>query len=369
MASALTDSNPSVLDQPKMEDPAVLEQKHEQPATTTRLTLVIQTTTPKKKKPDVQYTDIKAAKFLKQLAKQEASKRPKETVIRYTNPHDHFVQRKYRQFKAIATPTMSKFLHMTLHLQNGLCRDLGQTLAVALKGAIVFEFKDASEQEASNDVPALEDQMSNLRNVVSEMDTLLKSSSADEKKNIAKLCLDLLQSKHPLTFSNPKDHAFLDDPSVEFFIFREGHTTVYAVLSNTHLASMVQLPEVPGFNDYTLRFNASHPTNQPVTISELEHLKSCYIRFQRGKKHLEAGKAIEDTKLKVVPPGFDRTPKAVRRLVAQGSLKKKDQLQKVQAMLSWASLVASESVCVPQANVQPLVDSHHEQCSVCEDSV
>ena len=197
MASALTDSNPSVLDQPKMEDPAVLEQKHEQPATTTRLTLVIQTTTPKKKKPDVQYTDIKAAKFLKQLAKQEASKRPKETVIRYTNPHDHFVQRKYRQFKAIATPTitMSKFLHMTLHLQNGLCRDLGQTLAEAL--AIVFEFKDASEQEASNDVPALdalEDQMSNLRNVVSEMDTLLKSSSADEKKNIVKLCLDLLQS-------------------------------------------------------------------------------------------------------------------------------------------------------------------------------
>lgn len=280
-----------------------------------------------------------------------------DTVISYTNPHDHFVRRSYRHLKESVSPSTMELINAFLDKMSGPSDLVGQVMestsklfesagvtckiehkkpkktdhgsaspasTMSLKGSLdmpekIIEAIMTHKPEALAFASSVIDMGLNIARAVQELKTVLleEFKTPDEVLKVFSLMHDsLVAAKH--RFSSPDKDAFLDDPSLKFYIFREGRTTVYVIKNDRQWTSMLHHEERrvvwnPRRNKYV-----NLQKDRPVTRAELEHLRSCYVRWTRQRM------------VGQIPADFEDTPKNIRRLVASVHIKPQPQQQQQQ---------------------------------------
>lgn len=269
-----------------------------------------------------------------------------DTVVSYTNPHDHFVRRAYRHLKEAVSPKMLEFINMFLakmtstskisHMITASVSNLFEKLTrvepkLEQKKSMpselilftekyiydffcrpeqlieVFETKKSTALELSSCVMDLG--LSIVRDIQMLKTALLEElKTPDEVGKVLKLVCDLWITGEN-RFSSPDKDAFLDDPSLKFYIFREGRMTVFVIKNDRQWTSMLHHEERRREWNYRRNKMVIVPKDRPVTLTELEHLRSCYVRWTRQRS------------VGQIPDDFEDTPKNMRRLVASVHIK------------------------------------------------
>lgn len=292
-------------------------------ASSPRLTLVIKHTahTTKKKK-DGQPTPAPVRK-------------EETTVIPYANAHDHFVLRAYRQLKAMVSHELMEKVDAMLDqirksktefdgLRMTNLNFLPSSISLDLiKELNPVEDKDQPEKKAQSPFEKLAsfikdqksvaadavghtlDQLAGITENMSALVPLIQAELPDQQQQLHFFQLGLRVALAGTSrFSSSTPGAFLDDPTLSFYIFREGRRTIYVIKNTQKWTAMVQ-QDKPQFQwcQRRNRYQKVHQT-KPTTQSEFEHLRSCLVRWMRG--HM-----VHD-----LPEDWEETPKNVRRLIA-----------------------------------------------------
>lgn len=80
------------------------------------------------------------------------------------------------------------------------------------------------------------------------------------------------KNDNPFDFYDPEKDPFLLDSKFTFFIFREQSRTVYVIMDQTRWTYMIQ------------NTSTRYRNPKPLAQVEMEHMRSCHVRFMRGKK-------------------------------------------------------------------------------------
>lgn len=216
------------------------------------------------------------------------------------HPRNHFVSRKYRQLKEMVQPTSLKTLEHHLKQLVPLMRhivnpakinlDIQDTVLSTDKSQftnqiqqICDQFEHQVKEFTATRISRTKEFWDAIRNMILEVE-LVDASKTDD---FGKMVTDLVQTEYD--FNDPDQDRFLDDESLEFYIFRETKRTIYVIKNESKFTFMIQ--------------HKGSPNQAPLPKIELEHLRSCHTRWMRGKQ------------VHTLPYGFRSTPRNVRRLV------------------------------------------------------
>lgn len=256
-------------------------------------------------------------------------------TVSLSNPHEHFVLRVFRQFKASATPEavdmvsllwtqierlknlMDELLPSRTQIPHDFAGQVVDLFAISVQRVTSEpESLRAASSSSSTFLSVLlnvviqdpqqqETFLSTLKNIGStlfEHVNQIRAVVEDECKSEARVT-ELLQLTKAilragqLYFSSPTLDTFLDQPDLSFYIFRERGRTVYLIKNDTHWASMIQKHEVlrrggkQSTAESTSTITSSKTTTSPprreitpLCLTELRHLRTLYTRWQRNKK-------------------------------------------------------------------------------------
>lgn len=222
-----------------------------------------------------------------------------DTVIPLV-PREHFVSRSYRMLKKLVQPTsfavLDKHLKLLAPLMDQILNpekfDLQfQDLSLSTdKDKFTRQIRDVCDNLESQVLEYTKKRIDSTKAFWEAMQSMLTEvelvDSADTDK-FAKFVTDCVQTTYD--FYDSEQDEFLNNSSLEFYIFREERRTLYVIWDYESLTCLTQ------------QMKKYMPNSVSLAKTELDHMRSCYVRFLRGKKK------------RYVPENFIATPETVRK--------------------------------------------------------